>query len=88
MARLQRREVERYGGVLFRDPDRKAQYDEFLAWAAQYDDPGFTRRSRAVHEGWMTTLACPVLRLEGDLSVAERVDCILREIERVRVGLR
>ena len=86
MDRLRRREYERYGEVIFRDPDRKAQYDAFMAWAARYDDPGFARRSRVTHEGWMTTLACPVLRLEGDLSVAERVDCIRRETERLRAG--
>ncbi len=86
MARLQRREYERYGEVICRDPERKAQYDEFLAWAARYDDPAFTRRSRATHEQWMTTLACPVLRLEGDLSVAGRVDRILRETERIRTS--
>jgi hypothetical protein len=34
----------------------------------------------------MTTLACPVLRLEGDLSVAGRVDRILLEAERLRAG--
>jgi adenylate kinase family enzyme len=84
MDRLRRREYERYGEVIYRDSDRKAQYDEFLAWAARYDDPDFTRRSRAVHEGWMTTLACPVLRLEGDLSLAERVDRIRRAAERHR----
>jgi adenylate kinase family enzyme len=86
MARLQRREYERYGEVICHDPDRKAQYDAFLAWAARYDDPHFTRRSRTVHEQWMTTLACPVLRLEGDLSVAGRVDRILLEAERLRAG--
>jgi hypothetical protein len=86
MARLQRREYERYGEVIYRDPDRKVQYDEFLAWAARYDDPGFTGRSRAVHEQWLTTLACPVLRLEGDLSVAGRVNRIRQETERLRAG--
>jgi len=86
LERLRRRELERYGDVIHRDPDRKAQYDEFLAWAARYDDPAFTRRSRATHEGWMTTLTCPVLRLEGDLCVATRVDRIRRETERIRAG--
>jgi adenylate kinase family enzyme len=86
LARLRRRELDRYGDVIHRDPDRKAQYDEFLAWAARYDDPAFARRSRTAHEQWMTTLACPVLRLEGDLSVAERVDCILHETEQIRTS--
>ncbi|MBD0254247.1 MAG: hypothetical protein ICV83_00900 [Cytophagales bacterium] len=75
---------KRYGEAIYRDPDRKAQYDAFLAWAARYDDPGFTGRSRAVHERWLTTLACPVLRLEGDRSVAGRVDRIRQEAERLR----
>jgi hypothetical protein len=86
MARLQRREYERYGEVICRDPGRKAQYDAFLAWAAQYDDPNFTGRSRAGHERWLMTLTCPVLRLEGDLSVAGRVDRIRQATERLRAA--
>lgn len=34
-------------------------------------------RSRKLHESWMLELDCPVLRLEGDLPVVERVETVL-----------
>ena len=47
--------------------------EEFLAWAAAYDEAGMEQRSRTLHEAWLATLACPVLRLEGDLTTEERL---------------
>jgi hypothetical protein len=44
---------------------------EFLEWASHYETGGVEMRSRAMHEAWLRSLPCPVLRLEGDLSVAE-----------------
>ena len=69
LARLRKREIER--GC---DP---AALEEFMAWAARYDEGGLDVRSRALQEQWMSTLACPVLRLDGDLSVEARVDAVL-----------
>ena len=63
VARLREREMSELGRV-----------DEvFLEWAAQYDTGRMSGRSRALHEKWLSERSCPVLRLEGDLSVAERV---------------
>ena len=67
LARLRQREMERYGSV---DP-------EFIAWAALYDDGDMTVRSRARHEAWLTKMRCPLLRLEADLTVEERVNQVL-----------
>ena len=47
--------------------------EAFLEWAAQYETGRMPGRSRALHEKWLSERSCPVLRLEGDLSVAERV---------------
>ena len=47
------------------------------AASARYDEGGLDVRSRALQEQWMSTLACPVLRLDGDLSVDARVDAVL-----------
>ncbi|MNH44609.1 hypothetical protein D3C79_1068180 [compost metagenome] len=49
----------------------------FLEWASLYDTAGPEVRSRKLHEAWMLELQCPVLRLEGDLSVEERVEAVL-----------
>ena len=54
--------------------------EEFLAWAARYDEAGMEQRSRTLHERWLADLACPVIRLEGDLTNAAR-------LRRVRAAL-
>lgn len=49
----------------------------FLEWAAQYDEGGLDMRSLALHERWLSARSCPVLRIEGDVSVSERVAQVL-----------
>jgi hypothetical protein len=61
--RLRRRELEMYGKV---EP-------AFLEWAAQYDEGPSEGRSLAKHNAWLAQRSCPVLRLEDDESVAQRV---------------
>lgn len=63
VARLRVRELAMLGRI---DP-------EFLEWAGQYEEGRLPGRSRARHEQWLSERSCPVLRLDGDLSVAERV---------------
>jgi len=78
--RLKKREYERYGEVIYTNPDRNRQYAEFIDWAATYDDPTSTRRSINVHLSWMDKLQCPVIRIEGDTSVEERSELILNAV--------
>jgi adenylate kinase family enzyme len=64
LARLRERELAELGHV----------GEEFMEWAASYDVPGNRKtRSRLLHEEWMEGLACPVLRLVGDLTTEERL---------------
>ncbi len=79
LTRLRQRELTRYGTIIDTDPARRQQYLDFMAWAAAYDEPETTlsRRTLAAHEAWLATLACPVLELRADLTVAERVDRVL-----------
>ena len=63
VARLKARETRLYGSV---DP-------QFLAWAAQYDEGKMSGRSRERHEQWLAKRTCPVLRIDGDTSTADRV---------------
>ena len=74
LERLRYREVERYGaqavapgGVMHEN------YLEFMEYAAGYEAGGIEMRSRALHERWLATLTCPVVRLEGEESVEERL---------------
>jgi adenylate kinase family enzyme len=67
LARLERREVERFGRA---NP-------EFLAWAADYDEGSTTGRNLFRHQTWLSNRTCPILRLEGDMSVEGRVARVL-----------
>jgi len=70
IARLRERETARFGRA---DP-------EFLNWAAQYEEGRMEGRSRALHEKWLTERSCSVLRIEGDLSVSEKVGCVAKAL--------
>lgn len=74
LARLRARECERYGHeALAAGGALHDAHVEFLDWAGRYDVGGLEMRSRALHEAWLRTLPGPVLRLEGDRSVAEQL---------------
>lgn len=73
LQRLGARERERYGDLLEHDPERKANSKAFLEWAAQYDDPDFEGRSISQHEDWMKKLNCPILRIEGDVELKDKL---------------
>ncbi len=62
LQRLERREIERYG----------AANPEFLSWAASYDHNPTDGRSLEKHNRWLAQRSCPILRLEGDLTVEQR----------------
>ena len=75
VSRLRARELARYGRI----------NEPFIAWAAGYDDDpptSPTRNRRRQHE-WLGERRCPVLRLEGDLTVAERVTRTLAQLSPV-----
>lgn len=73
--RLRQREVDKYGVV---DPD-------FLVWASQYDEGPPTGRSLAKHNAWLASRSCEVLRLEGDISVSERVARVIQAIPKIQL---
>jgi len=73
LRRLLARERQRFGASAL--APRGWRHDEhraFMEWAAKYDTAGPELRSLAMHEAWLTRLSCPVLRIEGLHSVAER----------------
>jgi len=78
--RLKKRELERYGNIIFTDPDRHRQYNEFIEWAAGYDDNTARGRTLQAHEQWIQRLTCPVLEIREDNSVE---DCIQLIMERL-----
>jgi len=82
MARLRAREIQRYGErAVAPGGERRQAHVEFLDWAASYDEGGLDIRTRALHEKWLAALPCPVIRLEENLSCAEQLARIDREVK-------
>lgn len=81
MRRLHNREVERYGDKIFTDPYRAAQYKQFTAWANGYDDNSTNGRNLGVHQQWLSRVNCPVLKIEGNTTVEERIKIVIEKIQ-------
>ncbi|GAB3911128.1 AAA family ATPase [Larkinella knui] len=79
--RLRKREFERFGDVIFTDPDRRKSYEEFIDWAAGYDSDTARGRTLSFHRQWLQNVSCPVLKIEGDTTIAERMALILDVIK-------
>ena len=76
LARLRAREVSRYDGM-DRSADDLARHHAFFEWAKGYDDPAFDGRSRISHEEWLSTVPCPVLRLDSARPVDDLVTAVM-----------
>jgi hypothetical protein len=79
--RLTKREREHFGPAVDPGGSLNRQMETFLDWACEYDSGGMGMRSRMSEEEWMARLSCPVLRLEGDISVDEEVSRVLSELD-------
>ncbi|MEN2766913.1 AAA family ATPase [Ornithinibacillus xuwenensis] len=75
--RLKQREFQRYGKEILAGGSKYEQSKTFLEWASLYDTAGMEVRSKSLHEHWLADLSCPILKIEGDYSVNERVDIVL-----------
>ncbi len=79
LERLRQRETERYGERIQPGGDRYEPSQAFLDWAATYDEGGLDMRSKSLHEQWLRTLPCPVIRLEGVYTLAEALDVLVTQ---------
>jgi adenylate kinase family enzyme len=84
MERLKKREFERYGEELLVNEKRKLDYQAFIEWANQYENPDFKGRSLKVHNEWIKKLNCKVLRIDGGLELGKKVDKVITEIKNHR----
>ena len=79
LARLAQREQARYGERICDGGDMHDRYQAFVAWAKTYDTDN-PDRSLKLHEQWIATLPCPVLRINGALPVADIVARISEQL--------
>lgn len=76
MERLVQRELERYGDIIYTDPERNRLFREFYDWASKYDDRGFTGRNVGIHEEWLRKLSCRVIEIRGDTTLEQRLKMV------------
>jgi adenylate kinase family enzyme len=78
MARLRRREQDRFGDSLLPGGAMHDIHRAFLEWAAQYEEGTQGGRSRPKHERWLAGLEIPVLRLDSTQATDQLVAEVLR----------
>ncbi len=76
--RLFEREKIRSPESFIEGTERAEQFEEFIYWAKRYDKGGMEVRSLYLHNQWLQGLNCPVLKIEGEISIAESVERIER----------
>ena len=81
LARLERREQERYGELVARGGDMYEQSAAFLSWASEYEAGGVEMRSRARHTVWLDMLRCQVLHLDG----TREIEGLVRDVTAILV---
>ena len=83
LARLRHREVQRFGReALAPGGTMYETHRDFLDWAARYDSGGNHMRSLARHTAWLASIECPVLRLDGEIGIAEAVSAVLEALQK------
>jgi adenylate kinase family enzyme len=78
LQRLREREAREFGDAIRPGGVRHHEFEDFIAWAAEYDTGTREGRSLPLHEAWLAKLACPVLRLDGsdapEINAARVID--------------
>ena len=78
LERLRAREARHFGADAVSDGGwRHREMEEFLDWAAHYEDDTRAGRTLAAHEAWLAGLSCPVLRLDGTAALPDLVDQVV-----------
>ena len=73
LKRLKKRELKKLGTI----------DDEFMAWASEYDNPKFAGINFIKHQNWLSEQECRILKIEGNLSIQERLNRVKIEIESI-----
>jgi adenylate kinase family enzyme len=77
VSRVRRREAERFANRIEVGGDMYDAHLKFIDWVAQYDEGYLSGRSKPKHEAWIKTLKCPILRIDGIVSVQESLMRVL-----------
>jgi adenylate kinase family enzyme len=86
MRRLMAREQLRYGSRIEPGGDMYAIHTAFADWASQYDQhrPGYSGRSRARHEAWLSNQTLPIVRLDGTTPPEAMARCAVAALTKIK----
>jgi len=74
LKRLRDREARHFGAeVVAPGGWRHGETEEFIEWAAHYDDGTREGKNLSRHQAWLETLSCLVMRLDGTRAIHELV---------------
>lgn len=80
LARLKKREQERFGERIAPGGDMYEHHLEFIEWASKYDTAGVEIRSKAKHDEWQNQLLCPIIVVDSVEDVGKNCELIKRAI--------
>ena len=84
--RLKERELERYGDIIYTDPKRAKQFNDFIDWAKDYDhNTGIANRTLDAHNTWLAQTKNPVLKIIGNKTLDEKLNLILDELVHMKI---
>lgn len=85
--RLKKREFEKYGPIIYTDEKRAKQFNDFIAWASDYDhNTGLANRTLKAHEAWLKQTNQPTLKIIGDYTSEERLKIILDKLANEKIN--
>lgn len=76
LARIKKREYERFGDRIAPGGDMYEHHLEFLEWASKYDTAGVNMRSKAKHDEWQKLLQCPLVVVDGAENLEKNCELI------------
>jgi adenylate kinase family enzyme len=80
LARIRRREGEKFGDRIKPGGDMAFQHAQLLKWAASYDEPYFSGRSLNRHRNWLSGRSEPVLELSGSMPLDDLLGRVLARL--------
>lgn len=82
LARIRKREIDRFGSRVMPGGDMHQKHIDFMEWAQQYDQGSQVGRNLKRHEEWLCKLTCPTLRLTGSMTAEELADAVLISLKK------
>ncbi|UQR66105.1 hypothetical protein LRP30_12990 [Bradyrhizobium sp. C-145] len=84
LRRLRAREAAHFGtDAVAPGGWRHDETEDFVEWASHYEAGDREGRNLAKHEMWLAGLSCPVVRVDGSRPLAELVEQVCSEAERL-----